>query len=413
MSSGPKSHTRRLSVLIALVPIAPPLYVVGLRAVTLWRELPLLTQRILLIFIVLQGLSGLFTPEPLLSVPFALLRGAFIGAMICAGFYLGNTRAFQALLWGEIATLIIALVTTVLRHGEGFWNIRLEHPLYWPVSIGLSAALAFLFAFVREDFPRLLRGSLISLSILGLLLSGSRAAQGAAVLGALVICLRLLNPRAWRRFATSLGIAVLISVGVSYLTPGQTAVGSGQNPIARSIDTGLDLNGRGVIWGQAWNAFLEHPLGGVGVFQIGPSLPALMLPCKLFPPVEPFGPCPPLLEKLNGAWNIAHNVFLHGLAETGVLGLLGWLALLGFLGFAAYHSGEPLLLGLYVAFMTVNMVDNSTLVPSPHYAEVFYVAMGIAVALMSARARETRTLTAALEGVHTASPLSKPAKSQR
>jgi len=397
-SSSPQNLHTRLSLLVALVPIVPPLYVVALRAMTLWRELPLVAQRILLIFVGLQALSGLFTPEPLLSVPFALLRGIFIGAMICAGFYLSNTRAFQALLWGEIATVLIAIVTTFLRHGENFWNFRLEHPLYWPVSVGLSAAIAFLFAFVREDFSRAARASLISIAILGMLLSGSRAAQGAAVLGALVICLKLMNARAWRRFATSLGIALVISLGVAYLTP-PTAVSSGQNPIARSVDTGLDLNGRGVIWGQAWKAFVEHPVGGVGVFQIGPYIPVLMLPCKLFPPVEPFGPCPPIMVRLNGAWNIAHNVFLHGLAETGILGLLGWLALLGFLGFAAFKSNEPLLLGLYATFMTVNMVDNSTLVPSPHYAEVFYVAMGIAVALFARAKTQNNVLEPAQSSV--------------
>lgn len=129
-------------------------------------------------------------------------------------------------------------------------------------------------------------------------------------------------------------------------------------------------------------AFSAHPIGGVGPYQLGPYLSFLYRGgCRLWDAAERLGfSCPSWLEPFYGAWLIAHNVVLQALGESGVVGTLGWLVLYLFAGYAVFRAREPLMAAIFTGFMAMGLVDNPTAVPSLHLGEVFWVAVGMAMA---------------------------------
>ena len=89
--------------------------------------------------------------------------------------------------------------------------------------------------------------------------------------------------------------------------------------------------------------------------------------------------CPAWLGSFSGAWLIAHNAWLHWLMETGVIGLAGLLAVYGYGLWAAARSRDPLLIALLYGYSAMNVVDVVIAVPSPHFAEVWWAALGISL----------------------------------
>jgi len=63
-----------------------------------------------------------------------------------------------------------------------------------------------------------------------------------------------------------------------------------------------------------------------------------------------------------------------------VLGTLGLFALLGNIAYAIWKARDPLLTAIFLAFMVMGLVDVPIAVPSLHLAELFWVAIGIALA---------------------------------
>jgi O-antigen ligase len=363
-----------LAPITALIPIFPPFYLLVLGSLKFWRQIPSVGRLVFWIFFVLQMVAALFTPDPMFSLICGALRAVLIAALLCAGSFLQSTKFLQPILWGEVITMLIAFGTTFWRHGWETFSVRLEHPIYISVSLGIMAMVGFFIALLGEKVDSRLRWAALSINFFALIFSGTRSALVATLGGLLLAALISKKPRAWKHFSFStvaiFGISWLFSSGL---------LGFVSASLGRLTNAGLDPNGRMQVWKEAWHSFTLHPIGGVGTYQIGPSIPSMLQPCRIFPPVEPFGPCPSWLEKMNGAWNLAHNVLLHALTETGVIGAIGWMLLLGFLGWSAWKSKNPLLISLYGGYMAINMVDNPTLLPSPHVAEVFYVAMGMAI----------------------------------
>jgi hypothetical protein len=71
-----------------------------------------------------------------------------------------------------------------------------------------------------------------------------------------------------------------------------------------------------------------------------------------------------------------------------VIGTLGLLALFVLGAVATWRVRDGLLLAIFWGFMAMNVVDVVTALPSPHFSELFWVAVGIALA----QAGWTRTL---------------------
>lgn len=373
---------RRLRNLIALVPIVIPLYAAALYGLKYLSGLDRSARWLMGIFVGTQVVAAFFAPNPWLSAVLAAFRAVWITAFFVSGYTLKDSKYLKFLLFGEAVTLLVALVTTFIRHPQDFLSTRLEHPIYYSVSLGIVAMIAIL---IVLSLRQTLYVRLAWLAFLGtaLIATGSRGAIAATVVGLAVMGVRNLKVRALK-WPEITGIAVGLSLlGLLF---------SRFASIFQRVDF---TTGRLDIWRDAWNTFLNHFWGGVGPYQLGPYIQKSLLAnwykeCKLLPPVEPFGPCPSWMEPLWSAGFIAHNLVLHWLGEAGFIGTLGILMLTAYTAYASWKSKDSLLVGLCAAYLTLSLVDLPTGVPGPHFGEVYYFAMGIAVRKLQLRFQQER-----------------------
>ncbi len=360
----------RLAWLIALVPVFPPLYLAAFAALRSWRSLGPLARGVALFYLGTQLAAALLTPDPLASVPLALARGLFVLALVLAGVRLADPRWLHYLLAGLAVVYLLAFWTSYDAFGAQFLARRLVHPYYTTVSIGLAGALGVLLALDWRG-PAVWRLGVGLLALLALAFSGSRGAMAVLVVG--VLAAAVVRDR---RYLWGLGAAGGLA-GLGYFL-----LASGERVTALTRLFSLNPNGRDVIWERAFAAFAQHPWGGVGPYQLGPWLVDLYRQgCNLWVGARYLGlGCPAWLEPFYGAWLIAHNLLLHALGETGVVGTLGFLALLALVGYAAVRAREPLLAAIFFGYLVMSLVDNPMAVPSLHLAEVFWVAGGMALA---------------------------------
>ena len=359
----------RLRWLIAFVPVFPPLYLIAFAALRYWRSLLPPARTIILIYLGTQALAALFTPQPLLSLILALLRGVFVVSLILSGAYLKRSRELHYLLPGLVIVLALAFLSTYFAHGSHWWQYRLIHPYYTQTSVGLVAALTLLI--VIESRISLLWRFLIGLvALAALVLSGSRGALALFLVGEAAAVL-MQEKRLYKTLVTSGVFAALILV--IYKTANHVFS-------VRHLFY-LGLSGRDRIWKGALAAIRSHPWGGVGPYQLGPWLDYRNGNFALWEGATALGfHFPAWAKKLNGAWLIAHDIFLHSLGESGVIGTLGFLALLCLIGYAVIRARDPLLAAIFFGYLVMGLVDNPIAVPSLFFAEVFWVAGGMALA---------------------------------
>lgn len=360
----------RLAWLIALVPVFPPLYLAAFAALRYWRALGPLARGVVLFYLGTQLAAALLAPDPLASVPLALVRGLFVVALVLAGVRLADLRWLHYLLAGLAVVYLLAFWTSYDAFGAQFLARRLVHPYYTTVSIGLAGAVGVLLALDWRG-PAWLRLGVGLLALAALAFSGSRGAMAVLVVG-LVLWFAV----HFRRVAWAAVVAGVAAAGV------YVAATLGQHIPALARLLSLNLSGRDRVWEGALEAIQAHPWGGVGPYQLGPWLVDLYRKgCHLWQgaAVLDLG-CPDWLEPFYGAWLIAHNLLLHALGETGVVGTLGFLALLALVGWAALRAREPLLAAIFFGYLVMSLVDNPMAVPSLHLAEVFWVAGGMALA---------------------------------
>ena len=369
----PASHQTwqagRLAWLIALIPVIPPLYLAAFGALGQLRALPRPIQYVLAFFAGTQLLAALFTPSPLLSLALAAARTLFVLAMIAGGMYLRDSAALRPLVWGYVAVFLTAWVFTISTVGLAGLQSRLGHPYYYYVSLGLIAAVCLWIVVSWKGASPWWRFPVGALALVTLLASGSRGPLLAYAVGALAAVIA-----GNRRQLRSLALLAVIAVAALGLIPSVRTF----EPVQRLLTLGL--SGRDQVWEGAVRAFEKSPVGGEGPYQIGPYLSFLYTDrCQLTPTLEQAGiHCPAWLARFRGAWLIAHNVVLHSLAETGVLGTLGLLAVMALGGVAVWRTQDGLLLAVFWGFTAMNLVDVVTAVPSPHFAELFWAVLGIA-----------------------------------
>jgi O-antigen ligase len=361
-----------VSWLIAFVPIFPPLYLVAFGSFKLLRTLPLTARWVLFFFASTQLVAALFTPRPLLSLGLAAARTLLIFAMISAGVYLRDSRNLRPLLWGYAVVFISAWVSTLLTHNPTeILQGRLGHPYYYFVSLGLIAAVAL---WLQLDIKSRLSGwriLLLILTTITLLASGSRGPLLVFIIGSIVAAI-------FRHFQYLKGLIFILAalLIVTFVSPSVRQAGSLERL------SGVGLTGRNNIWADALNAFSVSPIGGQGPYQSGPYLAYLYRePCQLTPTLESAGArCPEWLAEAKGAWSTAHNVVLHSLAETGVIGTLGLLLMIAWSGWLAFRSRQAFIVALFSGYAVMSMIDVVTAVPSPHFSELFWVVIGMAQA---------------------------------
>ncbi len=365
-------QARWLPWLIALTPVIPFCYLVAFSALGALRGLPRSVRWLLFAFSASQLVAACLTPAPPLSLALAALRTLFILAMIAAGVYLQDSRRLRPLLWGQLVIFASAWTYTLASQGVTGVLARLGHPYYYVVSLGLVAVIALWLVMFWRGAALWWRLPAGLLALATLLATGSRGPVLALIVGS-AAALLLAGQHFKRRWLVgTLGLlaAAALSVG---------ALPFKVNPILRLFDD--QTSGRNFVWADAYAAWQTSPLGGVGAYQGGPYLTYLFKGgCQLNPTLSANQiACPEWLSTFGSAWLIAHNAWLHWLMETGVVGLSGLLALYGYGLWAAARSRDPLLIALLFGYSAMNAVDVVIAVPSPHFAELWWVALGISV----------------------------------
>jgi O-antigen ligase len=353
-----------------LASLAPLFFISPLALVALpfLKRLPRLALWFLGFYAVMQQVPALFSPDPLLASLFAALRTLLMLGLIGTGVALNDRSRLRSFAIGLGIVFATALVY-FLFSAHDLATLRLSHPYMTSTSLGLAGALGAWFALfnLSRPIPRVLLG----VSSLGVLFfSGSRSALVAAVISSL-LALLVENKRVQR----------LVIVGGLVL--GFAVVAFGQHYEIASIQrlTTLDTTDRDVIWSDTFSVIRQAPLSGVGSYLLGRSLAPTSGACKLYPTAEGLvSTCPAWLAHLGSPWLIAHNLMLQQLAETGPLGLAGLLALLCFVVVNCIASREPFSVAVIVGLLLTSAFDNTLLVPSPFFAELFWIVAGMQLA---------------------------------
>jgi O-antigen ligase len=136
------------------------------------------------------------------------------------------------------------------------------------------------------------------------------ARMASLVFAITTVAICLLNLAYWRRWIAVMGLAVA-GGAVMIATNLRMVTFVASTFFDRSQNSGIDYRLR--IWGDAWRMFRAHPILGIGVGTFDEA--AYQVPGNTLN--QDF--------HLHG-WH-AHNLPLHVLAETGVLGLAAWVFL--------------------------------------------------------------------------------------
>lgn len=344
-----------------------PLYVLSplaLLALPQLRKLPLTARYILAFYAVSQQLPALFSPEPLLASGLALARTLLMFGLLGVGAALGASERLKPVAIGLGVVFGTAVVYSAVGGTDVFIS-RLGHPYMTSITLGLGGAFGVWLALFTRG--RLLWRVPLGLSGLAvLLLSGSRGPLAAALVG----CLAGFVIQRGRR----VGAALLLGAA---LLAGGLFVGDrlGVGAIARLGSS--DTTGRDLVWYNTLTVIRSQPWSGVGSYRLGRYLSPPGDNCTLFASTDGTAPvCPVWVKNLGNPWLIAHNATLQQLAETGPLGLLGLFLLLGAVLTACVQNRSPLGMAVVSGLMVATINDSTLLVPSPFFAELFWVVAG-------------------------------------
>lgn len=357
---------------LALLPVVPGLSVLGLLGVRFWRQLSPAGQQAFFLFAALQQLAALLTPTPGLTSVTAVVRSLLILGLLGAGAHLKETRRLWPVLIGGAVVAVTALTTSEYGRLGGLLAARLSHPYLTEVSLGILGALGALLSLVLPA-SRAVRVAAFLASALLLLFSGSRGPLLMLGTGCLAWLLARAPAARWRTAAVTAGAALVLVLGVL------TASKSGAGFLGRLVS--FDSTGRDLTWLNAMDVIRHHPVGGLGPYLLGQALADPVAHCTLWPTLAEAGyACPPWLVSLGQPWLIAHNGVLQQLGEGGVVGTVGLFLLLGTAVTAAWRQRDAAATALMAAVLTGSFLDNTFVVPSPFFAELFWIAAGTQLA---------------------------------
>jgi O-antigen ligase len=358
-----------VSWLIAFVPIFPPLYLVAFGCLNLLRTLPMTARWVLFFFTSTQLVAALFTPRPLLSLGLAAARTLLILAMISAGIYLRDSRNLRPLLWGQLVIFATAWGYTLATQGIAGVQARLGHPYYYIVSLGLVAVVALWFVLFWRGGSLWWRIPAGVFSMLTFLAAGSRGPMLALIMGSLAAAILNARRQLWWLLVPMLTVAMVVAASSSLHLP--------LKPVERLLND--QTTGREEVWREAIQGWQFSPVGGVGPYQGGPYLIYLVKDgCELTPTLSRNKiVCPAALNNISAAWLIAHNAWLHWLLETGVVGFCGLLTVMSYAVVCTVRQRQPIAMAVMFGWIAMNIVDVVIALPSPHFAELWWVIVGI------------------------------------
>lgn len=351
---------------LAALPVLPFLSVAGLAGWSQLNTLSSAARAVLVVYVLCQQLAALFTPAPLLSSLLALARSALMLGLIGLGARWASTRFWPPLGLGLVIVFGVALLSTLTLPAGQLLTQRLAHPYYTPISLGVAGVFGVWLALFTRG-ARAWRWALGLVGLLVLLLSGSRGPLLMLAVGTAAGLLTAARARTARLMALSLALGVVL-IG---LLP--------DAPVLSRL-TSTDATSRDVVWQDTLSVLRAHPVGGVGPYRLGAVLAPPGGACHLWDALESRGyVCPAWLAQAGQPWLIAHNSVMQQLAESGVIGTFGLFLLLGTAAVGAVARRDPLVVSVVIGLLVGNLNDNVTLLPSPFFAEAFWLATGAAL----------------------------------
>ncbi|MDB5047013.1 MAG: O-antigen polymerase family protein [Fibrobacteres bacterium] len=224
----------------------------------------------------------------------------------------------------------------------------------------ISMATAF---YAWSERPRRLHVAAIVVSLICLLISGSRAAQIAA---AIFMCLLILARGTFKTYLlgvpTIAGFVAFFKLILADRASNAFSVGNG-------VTIDASAGNRLIIWLKSWEIITqskEHFFIGIGFCNFR------FLYNKLV--TTPFYA------------NAAHNLYLHYWVETGLIGLILLLAICATLFFYCWSVGKRHRNLRYMAFLTLGIIftgfTQETLVPDASFGNVltlYFLIMGLTI----------------------------------
>ncbi len=296
---------------------------------------------------------------------FAGLQAYILGA------YVAVASAVQNYLSGH------AYYTNYQRFSPGDTNpdgfgfiLALGIPLAWYLAGSKSTGrLGPLFKFINYAY--------IPAAFLGLALSGTRTALIASLVGMGFGLISLTRLRLWARIAIFLLLTVVILVLWPYV---QTLESFQRLGTTTTELTEGDLNNRTNNWREGLDAFVEHPIIGIGSN---------------------------MYRSVNSLGKVAHNSFISVLVELGLIGFLLFGIILTIVFTQAWSQPYKWDKSFWLTVFTVWTIGSSTLTWEYRKTTWLFLSFIVASAAL-ARQREAKRYKA----THSPSPINQTAITQ-
>lgn len=358
----------------------------ALLALPYLRQLPQSVLWILGFYALSQQIPALFSPEPLLASGLALARTAVMFSLIGVGVALKDSQRLRPLAIGLAIIYATALIFSVVG-GNDFLISRLTHPYMTPIALGLAGAFGIWMAlFVKGHLLWRVPLGLFAIGVL--LLSGSRGPLAAALVG----CVAGFIIRRGRKTAMALVLGAAVLIGGFY-------IGDRLGISAISRLGSADTTGRDIVWYNALTVIQNEPWFGVGSYRLGKYIAPPSEKCPVVTLLADNMSCAVWVHQLGSPWLIAHNLTLQQLAETGPLGLMGLFMLLATIGTATLSMRNPLAIATTFGLLVATITDNTLLIPTPFFGEIFWVVAGMQLVQMPVFKVSMGWLAAGLGGI--------------
>lgn len=282
-----------------------------------------------------------------------LLQAYVFGALVASmgtiyNFMAGRTAAQFA------ATIPGMVVWETYRYSFAYLN---EDDLGLALALSIPM-VSYLLVSRKGSLLKLLCWLQLTAGVVAILLTGSRGALVAAIIGLAMFPLSMFRLPRCQRVASLVACFGLIACG-AYLIP--------QSSWTRIFQFGSELSEgtlthRTVIWAAGLGVFRDHPLLGVGAGAYGPTI-----------------------LRVVDVPHVAHNTFLSVLVELGVIGALLLFALLASILYSALQA-RYLERCLWVTLLLTWTVGVSAL--TWEYRKPTWLLFGLAAAHAYARRRD-------------------------
>jgi len=238
------------------------------------------------------------------------------------------------------------------------------------VSTVFAAALAIVLRGIPLAAPLSLGAAL-----LGLVALFATFSRGGVVALIVVVLVGLIYGGRWRKGMAALGLTALL-VGVAYVA-GPAGGGTGSD---RLLDS--STSGRSSIWTVGWRMVTANPVIGVGSGNYTTAESQYLLTSPGLLPADQF-----ILDTPY----VAHNIYLHVLAEMGVIGLFLFVGLLALsigsamraVRIAKAHDDRSLEVLGRALVMTLAGILAADFFVSEQYSKQLWVLLALGPALLA------------------------------